>query len=263
MLQPRSRPDYLDVPFAALAHRGGYCDAAPAEFENSLRAFSAAWELGYRYLETDVHVTNDGVLVAFHDSVLDRVTDASGRIADLSWAEVSRARIGGTEPIPRFEELLAGFPEARFNVDIKAVGAERPLAETLRWHAAEDRVCVGSFSGKRLRQFRTLSRDRSVSAAPPLEVVVLSQLPGVRALWPFNGRVFQVPERDARSGLRIVNRRMIDAAHRRGAAVHVWTINERSDMERLIDLGVDGLVTDNIATLKDVLIARGLWEGNA
>ena len=263
MPQQRTRPAYLDVPFVALAHRGGFSQAAPAEFENSMRAFASAWDAGYRYLETDVHVTRDGVLVAFHDRALDRVTNDVGRIAHLTWDEIARARIGGAEPIPRFDELLAAFPTARFNVDLKAPGVEQPLIDVLGRAAAWDRVCVGSFSGGRLRSFRRLSGGRVATSAPPLEVGVLSLLPGVRSAWPLTGSVFQVPERDPRTGLRIVGRRMIDAAHRRGAAVHVWTVNDRLDIERLIDLGVDGLVTDDIATLKDVLIDRNLWEGNA
>ena len=263
-MSPRERPRraYLDAAFAALAHRGGASSEAPIEVENSLRAFEAAWRLGYGYLETDVHVTADGVLVAFHDTTLDRTTDAAGAIADLPWADVARARIGGLEPIPRLDDLLDALPRARFNIDIKAAGATEALTAALDAHAAHDRVCVGSFHTARIVRFRRLSAGRVATAASPVETAVTAWLPGVRRVWPLGADVFQVPVREERTGLPLVTRAMVKAAHARGAAVHVWTINERSEMERLIDLGVDGLVTDDITTLKTVLVERDLWEGN-
>ena len=263
MPQHSGRSAYLDAPFVALAHRGGFSAGAPIGLENTMSAFSAAWQLGYRYLETDVHTTSDGVLVAFHDDTLDRVTDIGGRIAERSWAEVAEARIGGQEPIPRFDELLAAFPDARFNVDLKAPGTESLLAAMIERHAAWDRVCVGSFDGARLRRFRRMVGDRVATAASPFTVAVFSLVPGLRTIWPRPGGVFQVPEIDERTGVRVVSERMLRAAHRRGAAVHVWTVNDRADMERLIDLGVDGLITDDIETLKRVLIERSMWEERA
>ena len=259
----RSRRAYLDAGFAALAHRGGVSPEAPIEIENSLRAFEAAWRLGYAYLETDVHATSDGVLIAFHDTTLDRTTDAVGVIADLPWAEVSRARIGGLEPIPRLDDLLDALPHARLNIDIKAAGATESLAATLDAHAAHERVCVGSFSTARIARFRRLSAGRVATAASPVEIAVAAWLPGIRRVWPLTADVFQVPVREERTGAPIVTRSMVSAAHARGAAVHTWTINDRAEMERLIDLGVDGLVTDDIATLKTVLVERNLWEDNA
>lgn len=250
---------YFDAGFLALAHRGGTTDDAPAEVENSMRGFLAAWEYGFRYLETDVHVTSDGVLVAFHDEVLDRVTDASGALADLPWAEVAQARIGGTEPIPRLDDLLAGLPDARFNIDLKADGAVEPLVDALDRHAAHDRVCVGSFSGRRIGRFRRLTSGRVATAASPVEVAVFALLPGIRRLWPLRGQAFQIPQRHY--GLPIASAGLIETAHRRGAVVHVWTINDRPTMERLIDCGVDGLVSDDLGELRTVLRDRDLWEG--
>lgn len=255
--------EYFTSPFIAMAHRGGFTETTPAAVENSLRGFRAAWDLGFTHLETDVHVTSDGTLVAFHDDVLDRVTDAGGRIADLPWAEVRRARIGGSEPIPTLDELLDSLPLARFNIDIKAPGAIEPLVDTLDRHAAHARVCVGSFRTASLTRFRTLTGGRVATSASPVEVGVFSLLPGVRDLFPLGGQAFQMPTNEPRTGVRLLTRGMIEAAHRRGAVVHVWTINERPEMERLIDLGVDGLVSDDLATLKAVLVERDLWEGHA
>jgi glycerophosphoryl diester phosphodiesterase len=135
------------IPFA---HRGGASEAP----ENSLPAFQHAIDLGFRYLETDVHATADGVLVAFHDDVLDRVTDRTGRIEDLPWSEVSQARIEGREPIPLLEDVLATWPHARLNIDPKADSAVEPLIEVLRRTDAISRVCVASFSDERTDRVR-------------------------------------------------------------------------------------------------------------
>ncbi|MFV0451645.1 MAG: glycerophosphodiester phosphodiesterase family protein [Propioniciclava sp.] len=256
------RYPYFDADFIALAHRGGACAQAPAALENSLRSFDAAASLGYRHLETDVHATSDGVLIAFHDDRLDRVTDATGVIADLPWSVVSRGLIGGREPIPRFSDLLEALPQARFNLDIKADAATDLLAATLAHHSAGARVCVGSFSTRRIGRFRRLTRGEIATSASPAEVAVFAFGPGLRRRWPLVCQAFQVPEREPRTRVRVVTPGLIAAAHRRGAAVHVWTVNDRAAMESLIDLGVDGLVTDEIALLKQVLQERGMWEGN-
>ena len=134
---------FLDAPGPlAFAHRGGAAHAP----ENSWRAFEHAVGLGYRYLETDLQATADGVLVAFHDKTLTRVCGQDGRVRRLSRAELSAARIDGTEPIPVLEDLLAAWPDVRFNLDVKDVPAIAPLPEVLRRTNAWDRVCVVSFS---------------------------------------------------------------------------------------------------------------------
>jgi glycerophosphoryl diester phosphodiesterase len=242
-----------------LAHRGGLEDGP----ENTMRAFAGAVARGYRYLETDVHVTSDGVLLAFHDDRLDRVADRQGRIAELPYAEVRAARVGG-EPIPLLEDLLGTFPDARVNIDIKAPRAVERLVEVLNRTGARDRVCVGSFSQARLRRFRQLTHHRVCTSLGPTEVAMLravSVLPGPLPAG-LRGAVAQVPvaERLPRIGnLPIVDRRFVDAAHRRGIPVHVWTINDADEMRRLLDLGVDGLITDRPSTLKSVLQQRGQW----
>lgn len=258
---PASDHAYFATPFAALAHRGGLSPGVPAALENSLRAFLGAWRLGFTHLETDVHLTADGVLVAFHDDVLDRTTDARGRLADLPWDAVREARIGGSEPIPTLDELLAALPEARFNIDLKAPGTAGPLARVLDRHAAHDRVCVASFTEAHLRAFRRLSRGRVATSASPPEVAAFAWAAPLRPLWPRTPAALQVPVRAGR--LAVVTPSLVRAAHRWGLAVHVWTINERAEMERLIDLGVDGLVSDELDILKSVLVERGLWEGHA
>src|SRR2546423_9466758 len=156
---------FLDHPGPlAFAHRGGGAHAP----ENSWRAFEHAVGLGYEYLETDVQATADGVLVAFHDRTLDRVTGQPGRVCRLTLKEIAGVRIGGTEPIPVLEDVLAAWPDVRFNIDVKDAPAIAPLAGVLRRTNAWDRVCVVSFSSSRLRATRRASASPvGMAASPP------------------------------------------------------------------------------------------------
>jgi glycerophosphoryl diester phosphodiesterase len=234
----------------AFAHRGG----ASGVPENTMAAFERAVRLGFRYLETDVQLTADGVVVAFHDDDLSRTCGRPGLISELPWREVATARVDGREPIPRLDELFTAFPEARVNIDCKNDRVAGPLADVLRNANVLDRVCVGAFSDRRLRRLRRQLGPRLCSSAGPVEVAVLRltgfTLPGPMAM--------QVPVRRGR--FTIVNRRFVERAHRRGLPVHVWTVNEPLEMRHLLDLGVDGIVTDRPADLRDVLTERGQWS---
>ncbi len=246
--------DFLDLPRPlAFAHRGG-----AAHFpENSWRAFEHAVSLGYSYLETDAHATADGVLVAFHDRTLDRVTDRAGRIADLPLKEVRAARIAGTDPIPELEDLLGAWPEARFNIDVKDEPAVRPLAEVLRRTDAWDRVCITSFSGHRLAAVRRALPRPVCMAASPLAVAAL-RLAAPRR--PLAARLRRMWVRCAQIPVSVATESFLGRAHAAGLQVHVWTVNERRVMTGLLDLGADGIMTDETAILRDVLDARGQWH---
>lgn len=253
---------YLDEPdgVIAFAHRGGANHPEVAGLENTLEAFQNAHGLGYRYLETDVHATRDGVLLAFHDAALDRVSDSTGAIADLTYAEVQRALINGTHPVPTFGELVDAFPEARFNIDIKAAAAVPLLAEFILERGLTDRTLVGSFSRRRLREFRRLTQHRVPTSAAPGEVAAYLLLPG-RLANRLTGRqvaCLQIPHRHR--GLRVTSERLVRSLHRVGKQVHVWTIDDPQEMNLLLDLGVDGIFTDRTDILRDVLIARGQWS---
>lgn len=253
---------YFDTPFCALAHRGGSLLAANVGRENSLAAMRAAVSLGFTHVETDVHATADGHLVAFHDDTLERVTDGRGRIADLPLREVRRHLIGGREPVPTLDEVLEELPSTRFNIDIKAPGAVRPLVHALNRHRAQDRVNVGSFGVDRIRAFRRLMGEQVPTAASGLGTAWTSLVPGLPRLLPSTGVVLQVPVSWPVAGRRvpIVTPRLIHAAHARGRQVHVWTVDDEAEMERLIGLGVDGIVTDRPDVLREVLLRRGLWH---
>ncbi|MFF4186123.1 glycerophosphodiester phosphodiesterase [Streptomyces sp. NPDC001691] len=252
----RVRHPYLDHPSPIpFAHRGGAADG----IENTAAAFERAAKAGYRYFETDVHTTADGRLVAFHDATLDRVTDARGRIAELPWAEVRRARVAGREPLPLFEELLEAFPGARWNVDLKAESALVPLIDLIRRTGAWDRVCVGSFSEARVARAHRLAGPRLATSYGVRGVAALRLRSYGLAVPLRAGAVSaQVPERQ--SGIPVVDRRFVRTAHALGLQVHVWTINDPARMTALLDLGVDGIMTDHLETLRTVLTDRGAWN---
>lgn len=251
---PASAWPVLDQPGPlAFAHRGGAGDWP----ENTMPAFENAVGLGYRYMETDVHVTADGVLLAFHDDHLDRVTDGHGAIAELDYATVRRALVDGREPIPLFEDLVGTWPEVRFNIDPKHDGCVDALAAAIRRTGSIDRVCVGAFSDRRLARLRgMLGRDLCTSLGPRGVARLRGASWRIPTARPSAGCV-QVPPKAG--GVPIVDASFITAAHDRGLQVHVWTIDDPIQMRELLDLGVDGIMTDRPAVLRDVLVARGEW----
>lgn len=244
----------------AFAHRGGAYHPEIEGLENTMAAFRHAAALGYEYLETDVHLTADGVLLAFHDDVLERVTDRTGAVCKLTLAEIREARISGREQVPTLVELLDAFPNARFNIDIKSADAVAPLASLVRERDLWDRVLVGSFSRRRIRRFRALTDGRVPTAAHPWQIVAFRLSPSVRVARLLAGSdfaAFQVPHRRRR--ITVVTRGFVRRAHAAGHQVHVWTIDDRAEMTELLDRGVDGLFTDRTDVLKDVLTGRGQW----
>jgi glycerophosphoryl diester phosphodiesterase len=256
---PAAQFAYLDAETPlAMAHRGG----AIEHLENSMPAFEASVALGYRYLETDVRVTADGVLVAFHDATLERVTDRTGRIEDLTWTEMAGARIGGREPIVRLEDLLGAWPDVRFNLDIKAAGVLAPLVRLVRRLKIDDRLCLASFSDARVAAARRVFGPSLCTALGPRGVAALrlsSYSPRAAGLVRMSAGCAQVPLQ--LGGRALVDERFLAAAHSRGLQVHVWTVDTEADIAAMLEVGVDGLMTDRPALLRDVLQARGQWTG--
>jgi glycerophosphoryl diester phosphodiesterase len=256
-MRPVVKPFFDHPGPLAFAHRG----YSPAGLENTMQAFAAAVGLGYRYIESDVRTTADGVAVTFHDSRLDRLTGHSGRIRDLAWAEVRQALVHGIEPIPKLEEVLDAWPSLRWNIDVKDPAAVSPFAQAVERTRAHDRVCVASFSDQRRRAVlrrlsapvatsggrQTVARFRGASALR-LSALFSRLLRDVDCL--------QMPPRAGR--LTLVNRSTVDAVHAAGRHLHVWTVNDPADMRRMLALGVDGLMTDRADVLRDLLKAENL-----
>lgn len=244
---------FLQTPFQAFAHRGGNETAT----ENSLEAFAHAYALGFRYLETDVHLTRDGVLVAFHDTDLSRLTGRPDRIEDLSAAEIRAMRLPDGGHIPTLADLFDQFPDAYFNIDAKVAQACVPLAAAINAHGVHDRVCIGSFHDQHIKAVcRQLSqpvcRSMGTSAVKRFYFGSMLALPQ-----PFSADCIQLPMRIGDRVLMTPQR--IAYAHRLGLKVHVWTVNDKSLMSDLIDMGVDGIMTDRISVLRALLERRNLW----
>lgn len=243
-----------------MAHRGWHIGETEG-LENSLAAFRAAVEQGYQYLETDVHATSDGVVVVSHDERLDRTTDRTGPIARLPFRAVNKARIGGREEVRALSEVLEELPDTFFNIDVKSDDAVEPVLEVLRATKAYDRVCLASFSDQRLMRLRRLGGDGLLTSMGPRSVLALlagSRLPGRLLDSAMVGAAAQIPPR--RGLIKLVTKPLVRAARRRGVEVHVWTIDGAAEMSELLDLGVDGVVTDAPDVLRAVLRERGLWR---
>lgn len=250
---------YLDPPPLAFAHRGGAKTAGNVGIENSLAAFAHAYELGYRYLETDVRVTSDGRVYAIHDAALDRLTGASDLVNALSSESLDLERLDQREPFARLEAIYESFPDARLNIDVKSDDAVEPTCELVRSLGVVDRTCLSSFSHARLTRVRRILPGVATSAS--VREVVLARalpLPVLKVAGRPRGQCLQVPARRGRFD--VVTPRFVRRAHALGLQIHVWTIDEADEMNRLLDLGVDGIMTDRTDILKDVLVARGAWR---
>ena len=240
----------------AFAHRG-FADGPARGAENSMAAFERAVALGYRYLETDDRVTADGIALAFHDARLDRVTDRTGVVARLPYSVVKGARIGGREPIPLLTDVLAAWPSVRVNIDVKSDRGVPATVRAVKKTNSVHRVCVGAFSSRRIAAVRRALGPQLVTSLGPREVLGL-RTGARRRPDRLAGRCAQVPAQLGRA--RFVDARFVAAAHRAGAPVHVWTVNDRAEMARLLDLGVDGIMTDRADVLRDLLVSRGQWR---
>jgi glycerophosphoryl diester phosphodiesterase len=252
----RVRYPFLDWPGPlAFAHQGAHSPDGPGE--NTMAAFEAAVAQGYRYLETDTHATTDGVLVAFHDDELDRLTDQRGAVEDMSYADIRAARVRDGEGIPLLEDLLTAWPEVRINIDPKHDAAVDPLIELIRRTGTVERVCIGAFSDRRLARVRAALGPRVCTSMGPRQVARLIAAAQGLPAGRFPAACVQVPVR--RGPVPLVTDAFLAAAHDRGLQVHVWTINEPDEMHRLLDLGVDGIMTDRADVLRSVLQSRGAW----
>ncbi len=251
----------------AIAHRGGAAEAP----ENTMRAFEYAVKLGFKYIETDIRMTKDKVLVIYHDKSVDRLTEGKGKISSLTWKQISKLRVAG-EPIPRLEEALESFPDIYWNLDPKQSACVPPLAQLINDFDMAENICVGSFFGPRQKLIRRLVEKETVTSASPFQVFKIKlasfkklsadikELRQPKELQrPSNDfECLQVPLKFR--GVNIVNEKFIQTAHQLGLHVHIWTIDEAKIMEQLLDWGVDGLITDAPSILKQTLIHRNLWS---
>ena len=248
----------------AFSHRGGRLRWP----ENTMLAFRNSAELGYRYFETDLHLSADGVLMVFHDDTLDRTTDGSGPVDGYTAAELkafdAAFRFGSDRgwpfrgqgvTIPTLEELVTALPDASFTLELKQAGLAGPLVTFIERHDLWDRVMVGGYADEWMRELRRLSGGRVPTSSPRHETLLFWLISRIGIGFPIGADALQVPV--THNNLTVVDRRFVRAAHRVGKQVHVWTINEAPEMHRLLDLGVDGLMSDVPDVLLEVMAERG------
>ncbi|MDE0169312.1 MAG: glycerophosphodiester phosphodiesterase [bacterium] len=252
----------------AMAHRGSML-LWP---ENTMTSFQEAVDLGYRYLETDLQISRDGTLVTFHDDTLDRTTDGAGLVSDYSMDELRgldagyRFEADGDYPyrsagvrIPTLEEVTTTFPDQVFSLDLKSDGMEEALVATIRRLDLWNRVIVGSFSDARLRRFRSLAERPVATSAGPREVLRFVAAARLRLPLQPGYESFQVP---VKQGITIVSPRTVQAAGSAGVPVIVWTINDPAEMRELLDLGVDGIISDRPDLLRNLIEERSRETGS-
>jgi len=239
-----------------LAHRGLALDAP----ENTLLAFAAAVGIGITHIETDVHASRDGVAVISHDPQLDRVAGIAGRVDALPMSQLRRVDLGRAQGFVSLAEALDVFPETRFNIDIKSADAVAGTVAAVRAAKAVDRVLVTSFSEARRRA--AVRQLPGVATSASSSVFAAALAAGKAGATPLLRRILrgvdavQVPE--SYSGVSITTGSMISRLHSAKVEVHVWTVNDAPAMHRLLDLGVDGIVTDRADIALGVLAARAL-----
>jgi glycerophosphoryl diester phosphodiesterase len=267
-----SRHPYLDGPYPrAYAHRGWHVGEL-AGCENTLAAFHRAVDEGFGYLEMDVHASVDGVVMVHHDRSLDRTTDGRGLLGALPAVEIERAKVAGRQPVPRLEQVLAELPDTRITIEIKSAAAVLPTLDVLDRADAWHRVCLGSFDERWLRQARAAAGDRLMTSMAQLSAVGLrgrawlEALPGplsllarVPLLPPVLGGLAQLPRRFG--ALTVVDAALLAIAHATDREVHVWTVDTADEMGELLDMGVDGLLSDRPDLLREVLQSRDAWAG--
>ncbi len=256
-----SAADALPQPLV-MAHQGGDGERP----SNTMAAFAHADALGVDVLEMDIHSTSDGVLVVIHDATLDRTTDGEGRVNDLTFEQLQTFDAAYHWPtlddeegspiddfpyrgtgvtIPALEEVLRAFPDRLMNIEIKqrTPSITQPLCDLLRATDMTERALIASFDGATIREFRAACPEVATAAAQDevTPFVLLAQI-GLTSVYQPTAFAFQVPERA--QGLTVISAGSVAAARSRNVAVHAWTINQPDDMQRMIALGIDGIITD-------------------
>ena len=245
--------NFLTNKFIGLVHRGG----ADETTENTIPAFQYASDLGFKFIETDVQASKDGIIVIFHDNDLSRMSDRKEKISDLSFEEIKEVELKGGGKIPTLEETLITFPDLKFNIDVKTNDAVEGAAKVIGKFSKSENICLASFSSKRLNKLRNILGQDFASSSSQKEVVgLLLNSIGLNIISSI-GKCVQVPP--SQWGVPIITKRFIDSVHNMGKKVHVWTIDDKDQMDNLYRLGVDGIMTDKPTALKEFLIEKGLF----
>ena len=232
---------FLDSEFQGFVHRGD----TSIFLENTIEAFQSAISLGYQYLETDLRETSDGKIITFHDPNLKRITGANITISETKFSDIRMRRLPSRETIPTIDELLEEFPDSFINMDLKVNQIEEKVLKKINSHNALERVCLGSFNSRTIKKINSLEPKILTSMG-------ISQVIKYKFFQKKNlSKLIQIPTHW--KGIKVITKKFIDRLHNDGLKVHVWTVNKETEMQSLIDLGVDGIMTDNASGLIKVM----------
>ena len=237
----------------AIAHRGG----SNSGIENTLEAFENAINMGFNIIETDIQITKDKKLVVFHDLTLDRLTNTKGLVKDKTWNELKKIKILGKYSIPLLSDIFDKWPKIKINIDPKNDECIDYLISFLREYNCFEKICIGSFSGKRLQRLRKEFGPKLCTSAGPLEVLKLKLFSLINLSISIDANCVQVPLKYYR--INIIDKNFIKFCQSQNLMVHVWTINDILEIERLLDLGVNGIISDNIEGLKKIFKKKNYW----
>ena len=232
---------FLDSEFQGFVHRGD----TSIFLENTIEAFQSAISLGYQYLETDLRETSDGKIITFHDPNLKRITGANITISETKFSDIRMRRLPSRETIPTIDELLEEFPDSFFNMDLKVNQIEEKVLKKINSHNALERVCLGSFNSRTIKKINSL--EPKILTSMGISQVIMYKFFQKKNI----SKLIQIPTRW--NGIKVITKKFIDRLHNDGLKVHVWTINKEKEMQSLIDLGVDGIMTDNASGLIKVM----------
>ena len=231
---------------AVLAHRGGSFES----FENTIESFYYSQSLGCKFIETDVQVSSDGIPYIFHDETLTRLLGKNDVFSNLDSSEIEDLRIFESHKIPRLDETLQTFPDMYFQIDVKTDEVAMPALEVIHKCRAEDRVCIASFNSPRLSRVNSKYPEICLSMGPnEVSKMLLSSFGLYKKT--IIGDCLQVPM--YYYGIKVVTKRFVDFVHSKGLKICVWTINDEKTFKKLIDIGVDGIITDKPKLLFQVL----------
>ena len=231
---------------AVLAHRGGSIES----YENTLASFAYAQSIGCKYIETDVQVSLDGIPYIFHDESLERITGIKSIFSSITSSEIDKIRIFKNHPIPKLDTALKEFPELFFQIDLKTDLVAIPALEVIKKNNAEKRVCIASFNSNRLKQVKENYPEICLSMGPKEVAKLLLASFGL-----FKGEIpgdcLQVPIYS--HGIKVVTKRFIKFVQSKNLKIMVWTINDKKTLKKLINMNVDGIITDRPKLLTELL----------
>ena len=236
-----------------IAHRG----ASLVATENSFESFRKAFDLGYRVIETDIHSSKDGTAYIFHDNTLERLTGENLKISDLKDVDIDSLKVNKSSIIPRLSNVFEEFPEGLFNLDAKTWEATIPITNTVKKMACSSRVCIGSFNDKRIDAIiRELGVEtcHSMGTSNVFKFYLGAQL-GIKQ--NFTAQCIQLPIKQF--GISLITQKILRHARKLGIKIHFWTINNSGLIQKLLELDVDGIMTDDCILLKTIMEKKHKW----